>query len=285
MANFVDTVNKNTFFRDNDLHFFLKTDKIPYASNYFPHAHDHFELYCFLSGDAEFIIEGNHYNLLPGSILLMRPAEVHQFHPLSEREYSRFVFEFPGNIVASFDTEKKLLSPFLDRPLGHFNLYKSREFNKILPIDLFYRAAEVESNAAIYKLKLLSCLFMILTSVLSVFESSSRHTEPLLLSPIEQITNYIDSNIMENLSVMELSQKFFISKSSLERNFKSHTRMSVKEYITVKRLMLARELIRNGQPPTIAYLHCGYNDYSTFFRAYRKLFNISPSEKLAERGD
>ena len=115
------TAHDRCLYHDNDLIFFLKTNEIPLPQNFRPHIHDHFEIYCFLSGNGEFVVEGNHYPLSPGTIILTRPNEYHKFLPCSETPYSRFVFEFSEKTLVSFDPNKRLLSPFLDRPLGHLN--------------------------------------------------------------------------------------------------------------------------------------------------------------------
>ena len=42
------------------------------------HVHERYEIYYFLSGDAEYLVEGSQYPLTPGSLLIMRPAESHK---------------------------------------------------------------------------------------------------------------------------------------------------------------------------------------------------------------
>ena len=60
------------------------------------------------------------------------------------------------------------------------------------------------------------------------------------------------------------------------RLFKQETGYTIGNYISSKRLLLAKELILSGMPATQACFDCGYKDYSTFSRAYKKNFGKSP---------
>lgn len=60
------------------------------------------------------------------------------------------------------------------------------------------------------------------------------------------------------------------------RKFKEDTKMTLHNYIFQKRLLYARDLIQNGTPITKASIECGFNDYSSFLRAFRKHFKCSP---------
>ncbi len=70
---------------------------------------------------------------------------------------------------------------------------------------------------------------------------------------------------------------FFISRTTLYALFRETTGSCIHEYITLKRLMMARELLAAGEQPTGVYLKCGFKDYSTFYRAYKKRFSESPA--------
>ena len=93
---------------------------------------------------------------------------------------------------------------------------------------------------------------------------------------IMDIVKYINYNLSGKLNLDIICDRFFISKSHLNRKFKKIIGTTVWEYITTKRLLLAKELLQNGIAPTNAYSQCGFKDYCTFFRAYKAKFGISP---------
>ena len=98
---------------------------------------------------------------------------------------------------------------------------------------------------------------------------------------IQEILQYVNDHLAEDLTIDGLAGRFFISKYYMMRLFKQETGYTLGQYITQKRLLLARELILSGVPSTQVCFDCGFRDYSTFSRSYKKLFQESPRETLA----
>ena len=63
------------------------------------------------------------------------------------------------------------------------------------------------------------------------------------------------------------------------RRFREETGYTIHSYLTEKRLLLAQQLLSQGIPLGEAALRCGYQEYSTFSRAYKKQFGRAPSAK------
>ncbi len=95
---------------------------------------------------------------------------------------------------------------------------------------------------------------------------------------IEEIINYIKENLQENLSIGTLSSKFFINKYYLMHKFKSQTGYTLHKYIQQKRLAFSKSLIIKGHKITEIYLKCGFGDYSSFIRAFKKAYGVSPKD-------
>ena len=95
---------------------------------------------------------------------------------------------------------------------------------------------------------------------------------------VEEILRYIAAHLEEELSVDLLAKKFFISRYYLMHRFKDVTGYTVHQYISQKRLLRAGEMIRQGVSVTKAAEQVGFSDYSTFLRAFRKTFHMSPKE-------
>ena len=99
-----------------------------------------------------------------------------------------------------------------------------------------------------------------------------------LLPEIEQtLQKYINRNLSENLSIDQLANRFFFSKYHMMRKFKNETGYTIHNYITSKRLLMARSLISQGMPVMKAAQASGFHDYTTFVRAYKKQFGKAPS--------
>ena len=95
---------------------------------------------------------------------------------------------------------------------------------------------------------------------------------------MEEVLRYILDHLGEELTVESLSKRFFISRSYLMHRFKAVTGYTVHQYISQKRLLRAGELIRAGVPVMKAAEQAGFEEYSTFLRAFRGTFHMSPRE-------
>ena len=91
-------------------------------------------------------------------------------------------------------------------------------------------------------------------------------------SRVLDILQYINENLDGELDIDTLAGRFYISRYYMMRLFKQETGYTLGQYISQKRLLLAKELILSGVPGTQACYDCGFKDYSTFSRAYKKFF-------------
>jgi len=93
------------------------------------------------------------------------------------------------------------------------------------------------------------------------------------------LLQYLNLHLTENLSIDDLANRFYISKYHMMRRFKEETGYTIHNYVSEKRLLLAQQLLSQGRSLTDACYESGYQDYSTFSRAYKKRFGHSPSAK------
>ncbi len=94
---------------------------------------------------------------------------------------------------------------------------------------------------------------------------------------VDHIIQYIENHLLDNLDVHVLSKKFFISESYLYLTFKKYTGSTLHSFILTKRMELARTKILKGILPTKVSQDLGFEEYSTFYRQYKKIFRCSPS--------
>ena len=96
-------------------------------------------------------------------------------------------------------------------------------------------------------------------------------------SRILDILRYIDAHLTEELSIDILAEEFFISKFHMMRLFKQETGRSIHDYLQERRLLFARDLIRQGVSATDSCFQSGFRSYSSFTRAYAKHFGTTPT--------
>ena len=66
------------------------------------------------------------------------------------------------------------------------------------------------------------------------------------------------------------------------RELKEETGYTIASYITSKRLLLARDLMEKQTSITEVCYACGFKNYSSFSRAYKKCFQNTPRSYLNE---
>lgn len=264
-----------TLYKGNNLRVFYTEDETPRPENFSMHFHPCPELYCFISGDAIYHVEGSEYPLEPGDILLMRPNEAHYVEILSGAPYKRFVIRFDPAIFAALDPEGELMRPFNDRESGKGNLYRKTAFGDYDTWSIFRLFYENQNRRP----GSVAALVLLLSAIGKVFEIA-----PPALAQTETLENrmliYINARLGEKISLEDMAQFFYISRAQLCRRFKRATGTSVGNFISTKRLLAAQTMLLQGKKPTDVYSWCGYSDYSTFYRSYCKFFGHNPKNEI-----
>ncbi len=237
------------------------------------HTHQKCELYCFISGKGVFHIEGTSYTLKPGDILVMNNTESHYIEIDPTLPYERFVVHFKKDFIKSVDTEGRLLAVFEQRLPGKNNQFRKEHFDgKLYSLLLQRILSSLETNKTQAEIG----FYALLNEVANAFSKTILEDSGTEETQINQIIAYILENLDRPFSLDDICNAFFLCKSQLCRMFKRATGSTVWNYVTVKRLTLARELLEGGAVPTQVYLRCGFVDYSGFYRAYKKQFGVSP---------
>lgn len=243
------------------------------------HAHDRVEIYYFISGYCRYMVEGNEYILKPGDIMIMQPSEAHNLRVMGDMPYERMVIHFFPNHFKEYDPEGLLMKPFFDRPLGKLNRYSEDDFKSRLYQQCF-ESLSADTPLGI-RLETQAKLFPLLCELYKAYcikKDRAEDSQTDNAETVVQLIDYINKNLYEQLSLSRLSDKFFLSQSQLNRLFKKATGTSVWEYITIKRLIAARNRIRVGEQSGKVCASCGFKDYSSFYRMYKARFGVSPKQ-------
>ncbi len=241
------------------------------------HTHTQCEIFCIFRGNGHYITEGSRHRFEPGRIFLMRPGELHMADMVNDIPREALSFHFSPSIVDSFDPQRKLLTPFFDRPLGLNNVYDRPVISQTEIYTLFQKMQESGNDNYENCVHGTALLIAVLSELKRLFDAQLYNSPSQSNSTMHNVIDYVNRNLTSPLTPEHLCEKYHFSRAQLDRNFKHTTGSTVWAYITAKRLLLAKDFISEGMHATEAAGACGFQDYSTFYRAYRKHFGQSPT--------
>jgi len=249
------------------------------------HHHDFYEIYYFLNGNVNYIIEGRTYRLSPGDLLLISPLELHQpvFLP-EKRAYERIVLWMNRQYIEQLSAAGVSLTRCFDVSApNHTNLLRLNAQQRQRAIELLSRLLD-ESKGTGYGCELMmhGLLMEFLVEVNRISVSSADHPAPDSRSAplVAEVLDYINEHYHEPLTLDNLASHFFVSKYHLLHEFNRHVGTSVYHYIIQRRLIIARQMLADGLAPTDVYQQCGFGDYANFYRAFKTEYRMSPKEYL-----
>ena len=246
----------------------------PDPNNFRLHTHPRAEIFYFIRGGGIFHIEGSAYPLEPGDLVVMQPAESHYIELDCTQPYERIMIHFDMSVLEPVDPQGMLLSPLLNRPPGKQNVYKSFQFRGGSSEHYFETILSPEPDP---RVSLFAGLVPLLHELRAIQSCQAREPEVAADTVAYRILRYLNDNLTKAITLQDVCRQFFISRSQLCRIFREATGVTVKHYLTVKRLVYARQRIEAGEGATHVYLECGFNDYSSLYRAYMKYFGTAPS--------
>jgi YesN/AraC family two-component response regulator len=105
-------------------------------------------------------------------------------------------------------------------------------------------------------------------------------------SVVSQVKEFIKNNLGEELTVEKLAEVVFLNPQYLMRLFKKETGKSILEYITEKKIALAKELLVKSEMSTSRISDkLGYSNYSYFIKIFRREVGKTPKEYRDEHKD
>ena len=240
------------------------------------HYHDFHKIIVFISGKVTYHIEGKAYHLKPRDILLVSQGAIHKPEIDPSVSYERYIFWIRDDLSC-----QELNTCFQKANDRSFNLVRADSALQERLKDLLPEIEQTLQNKHFGDTVLRNALFtQFMIYINRIFLRTSSSPDKKTYSSdtqVEQLLKYINRNLSENLSIDQLAERFFLSKYHMMRKFKNEPGYTIHNYITSKRLLMARSLISQGMPVMKAAQASGFHDYTTFVRAYKKQFGKAPS--------
>ena len=140
--------------------------------------------------------------------------------------------------------------------------------------EAFERLKKIISNED--KAAILERKNIITDMILELFRlSNSKDKEDEWHLKIMAAVSWLTENYADEISIADLSKKYFISESLFRRYFKLYTGRSPREFINSIRISRAKGLLKKGSTIKEVSSSVGYKDMFYFMRLFKKATGIS----------
>ena len=253
------------------------------------HHHDFYEVNFLVSGDVTYVIESRVYHVKPGQMLIINPRELHQVYIQPDAApYERYMLWIAPSLLQGLSSQQTDLCRCFDMTRPHYAnlLYLPSEQRRIIP-GIFESLLEEQTKftygSDLLQRNLLTELMIHVNRLADLPNDNTADSKNNTM--VARVIDYINQYYQEPLSLDLLAERFFVSKYHLSHEFNRQMGTGIYQYIQKKRLLIARQLMLEGQKPSEVYAPCGFGDYAAFFRAFKKIYGMSPRDYVRSLND
>lgn len=244
------------------------------------HSHTYYEiLYCRDAAEVEYLVGAERYRLQKGDVIIVPPGISHR--PMVAQHmaqpYIRDVMWVSQELIDQFAMYSEGHGEF---PLSVPHLLRTAETRWEFVGEMFRNGVrEAERREAGWEAVVLGNAIQLLTYLIRAIRDRSskalRAEKPELL---DEILAYVETHLAEKLTLGDVAKHFWVSQSTITQTFRNKMGVSFYRLVTQRRLIAAKLLILDGGPLEDVGRQVGFTDYSTFYRAFKQEFGISPRQ-------
>mgnify|MGYP005895023127 CR=1 FL=1 len=241
------------------------------------HYHTFHKIIILLAGRAGYAVEGERYELAPGDFVLVGSGSIHRPVVETGDYYERMILYIAPDYLRALTVGDCDPSECFRQAQETFQyVYRDEAGSRVRQLFQALHQTIVQGG---YGASLLTQAQFteLMVEVNRVCRAGHGVGASGGDSKVVSLLQYLNLHLAEPLSIDDLSARFYISKYHMMRRFRQETGYSIHGYLSEKRLLLAQQLLSRGASPSEVFTQVGYQDYSTFSRAYKKQFGRGPS--------
>lgn len=252
------------------------------------HIHNRYELNLSLTEGHKFFINDRIYHAQKGDLFFFSNLDLHRNMVPLDVTYERFLIFFDSAVLDNIiEDMPSLLDMFHGDgrqlknklSLSKDELVSLRQFL----VDTIYELKRLSQNQFMFKkIKLIELLLKLhniykkrlLLNEITTFSQTNDRLIPII--------DFLSNHYTESFTIDDIAKNFYINKSYLCKLFKEETGFTINDYISGKRILLAKKLLKSGLSVMEASEQVGYNSDTHFIRMFKKFIGLTPKQYAKE---
>ena len=243
------------------------------------HSHTFYELlYCCNDCGAEYLVGADRYRLQKGDIIFVPPGVSHR--PLlpegMTESYQRYVLWLSCAFVDNFTA--MYAPPGVQVNYG--TLLRTGGTKWEMLGEYFRRGVwEAENQKPGWQAAVAGNTITLLTLMgRSIQERTASVLQAEKPDLLNEVLAYTELHLSEKITLEDTAKYFYVSVSSITQLFRQKMGTSFYRCVTQRRLIAAKSLINEGKTLEDVSRAVGFTDYSSFYRAFKKEYGITPRQ-------
>lgn len=247
-----------------------------------PHSHEYFQIYYILQGSLIHVTGNGTSTLTKGDAFIIPPGCTHSIQ--EQKDTLFYTFSFTKESLEPTYNSIPLVTQFLQDLNSNGNVHAKisiKNDNLLFVEELMEKMhREFEEKQIGYS----DALHTYATALLIILARYHFENAPLTIpkssnrARIISSMEFIDANFTKQLTLDDMAKWTAMSKSEFCRQFLEFSGTTFQKYLHSARINHAATLIKKDYSISAVHTLCGYNDFSTFYRNFKKIMGCSPMQ-------
>ena len=242
------------------------------------------EISYIVSGNAQFVLDGESYSVSAGDLFFCPEGSVHKIITSPENPMRYFYLGYHLDKESpDYLRWEKINNTLKDQPLPI--CHRAFNINQLF-CEMF---CEIQQDFSMRDMIIEMSICQILLHTCRAFTHSAENMAvygqnlPSKEELAYKIVNYIDSNVLSIKSLADVGEYIGFSYSYTSQIFASVMNMSINDYYQKKRFEQAEKLLKNGISITQTSDILGFDSSQSFSRAFKTRYGISPRKYIESK--
>ena len=257
------------------------------------HFHDSAELYILTEGRRCIFMDRKVHVLEAGQAVLIPPGQIHKTSTFGEDPcHQRFLMQFSrkGSEGILLGLTEMDFEAFCQKYQGTV-LFDEKTWQEVVILMDRIKTEFGKEDPELPLVRLLAHELLLLYAgqkQRAAAASSPEETETGssgVHGTVEEVTQYLHDHLMADISLDDLSRRFFISRAYLTRAFRQVTGVTVIQYLTVIRIRRACSLLQDTDDSVTGIARqCGFSNATYFESVFKRLRGMTPRQYRRQTG-